>query len=223
MLKKERIDNTTAFFMTAVALILFDAPGGLINLIPVAGQILSDLISLLGFMTMCVWFVLRGVKFFSGENANKTVATGAVSLIIEAVPGLNALPALTFFVVRTILMVKSEDRVNALKESASGKISRALNRGLARPRDKTKTLDTIETPETQNESEGTEEGSEEGNMENPENEGNGAAEEAKSGGGLSQNSLPGQSNFAPDQESALSAIGSAGGSLSKNYGSTPSR
>jgi len=106
---KERIDNVTAGFMGAVSG-LFDLVGGLINFIPVVGQIGSTLIMIFGFLVMGFWLVLKGVKLVSG----KTATTGFVSVVIEAIPILNALPALTFFVVRTILMVKSEDKLSAL-------------------------------------------------------------------------------------------------------------
>lgn len=115
MANTERIDNTTAFLMVAVSATFDLTAGGATVLVVIDGGLTSGLISISGFLIMGFWLVLKGAKFLSGDNIQKKSATFFVSLIIEAIPAINALPALTLFVVRTILMVKSEDKIKKLK------------------------------------------------------------------------------------------------------------
>ncbi|MFA6898460.1 MAG: hypothetical protein WC250_03600, partial [Candidatus Paceibacterota bacterium] len=82
----------------------------------------------------------------------KKAGTLAFSIIIEAVPILNVLPALTFFVVRTIIMVKSEDKVNALKES-TGAVGKLAERGHSKSKGKSEKPDETPADEDGEESE----------------------------------------------------------------------
>ncbi len=100
-----KIDKITGAMMIAVA-VLFDIANAGINLIPVLGQILAVLISIVGYCTFTLWFWQRG----SGVVNPKRTATFFGSGIIEAIPVLNILPAITLGVFLTVSMVQLEDR-----------------------------------------------------------------------------------------------------------------
>ena len=101
----ERIDKTTGIIMVAVAL-LFDAANAGINLIPILGQILGVLVSIVAYCTFGFWFIKRGVGFANPKRAAAFFGSG----LIEAIPILNILPAVTIGVVLTVLMVQLEDK-----------------------------------------------------------------------------------------------------------------
>ncbi len=103
--QEPKIDKATGIVMIAVAA-LFDIANAGINLIPVLGQILAVLISIVGYCTFTLWFWKRGIGFVNP----KRTATFFGSGIIEAIPVLNILPALTVGVALTVGMVQLEDR-----------------------------------------------------------------------------------------------------------------
>ncbi len=102
---QNRIDPTTGGIMIAVAL-LFDAMNAGINLIPLLGQVLSVLISLVAYLTFGFWFLKLGVGFVNPKRA----ASFFGSALIEAIPLLNILPGITVGVALTILVVQLEDK-----------------------------------------------------------------------------------------------------------------
>lgn len=105
MEKQTRIPLVIAASMVVTAL-LFDLANGLINLIPFVGQVVSSIGGLLGMLTFWVWFQLQGVNFVSARRA---IALFGASLI-ELIPVLNVLPALTAGVITTIVLTNLEDR-----------------------------------------------------------------------------------------------------------------
>lgn len=87
------LKNITIGLMIVAAL-LFDAVQAIINLLPIAGQILSGFVSFFAFMTFWLWFRLNGLKFTSA----KRVSYMGGGFILELIPILNMLPAWTLAV-----------------------------------------------------------------------------------------------------------------------------
>lgn len=91
--KGTNLSYGTTFLLISTAL-FFDIFQFVINLIPVAGQIISTLITGLAFMTFWLWFRIKGLKF----NSPKRVLSIGLGTIIEAIPILNILPGWTIAV-----------------------------------------------------------------------------------------------------------------------------
>lgn len=110
--EEQEIKKVTAAFMIMVALI-FDAIQALINLIPIIGQVLSFFVSVFSFLTFYVWFKMNNVSF---SNSKRALKFGG-GMILEAIPVLNALPALTL----SVFMIISETRMKkALSQIPGG-------------------------------------------------------------------------------------------------------
>ena len=103
--KRNRIPSIVGAFMLGVSL-LFDGFQGGLDIIPFAGWLLADAVGCVGLLTMFLWFTFRGVKY--GGSAKKTILNFSTA-IIEFVPLLNALPALTLSTAMMIAMTKTED------------------------------------------------------------------------------------------------------------------
>jgi hypothetical protein len=110
---ESRISKSTSGLMIAVA-VLFDVANGLINLVPIAGQILSDFVTIVAYGTFWLWFTILGISMIDPKKALRFFGTGG----IEMIPVINALPALTLGVFLTISMVKLEDKGIALPTPA---------------------------------------------------------------------------------------------------------
>ncbi len=105
---QSRIDNITAGFMIAVA-IIFD----LLSLIPFV-NIVVDVAAVLLYG---IWFAIKGVGFINPRR----FATMMVTVIIEAIPAISFLPGFTIAIIVTILMIKSEDRLGISLPGVGGK------------------------------------------------------------------------------------------------------
>ncbi len=95
-----KISNFEAGLMIAVALII-DIVQFLLDLILI-GFILDPIISVFAYLMFWFWFKLRGVSFSNPKRA----AIGGISFLLELIPGLDMLPALTVGVVMTYLSTK---------------------------------------------------------------------------------------------------------------------
>ncbi len=95
--KEMRIDWITGFLMITTA-VFFD----LLSLIPIV-NIFVDVIAAL---TFGLWFILKNVPLINPRR----LATALIALIIEAVPAISALPAITIGVIIIILTVIVEDK-----------------------------------------------------------------------------------------------------------------
>ena len=96
--RPQRINNITAGFMIAVA-IVFD----LISIIP----FINILVDIVAWLVFGFWFALLGVGFINPRR----FAVMATSFIVGAIPVVSTLPELTVAIIVTILMVKSEDKL----------------------------------------------------------------------------------------------------------------
>ena len=102
---KKGLSSTTIWFMIVTALFFdtiqdFLLPLGIGYFIPVVA-----------YPTFWLWFKIHGISFFSMKRA-PTIGIGA---LIELIPGLDALPALTATVARIALTSKAEAVVSETK------------------------------------------------------------------------------------------------------------
>ena len=72
--------------------------------------VLSVLLTMIGYATLWLWLLMRGVPILSGKKMGDKFGTFFVSLIFESLPFLNALPGLSFWTIRMIVISRKEDR-----------------------------------------------------------------------------------------------------------------
>ncbi|GMU74074.1 MAG: hypothetical protein AMXMBFR44_2730 [Candidatus Campbellbacteria bacterium] len=95
--KKPRISKTSAVLMVATAIIL-----DLVSIIPAVGQALADVGS---FVIFLLWFLILGVPLVTPK---KLLTTG-LAYVIEVIPAISALPAITAGVIIMIVLTRAED------------------------------------------------------------------------------------------------------------------
>lgn len=82
---------------------VFLAAAGVLILAPATYFIASFLAPILGFLIFLFWFLSKGVNPFS--------ITGALLMLVEAVPFANLLPTITLVVWRTVRVSRKEDEL----------------------------------------------------------------------------------------------------------------
>jgi len=102
-MEKREITKITMGLMVVVALFYDIVQIGLSTL-PLAGWIISPLVSVFAFLTFYVWFKTYGRNFMTPKRA---LAMGG-GAIIEMIPILNILPAWTMAVLFLIGLEKAE-------------------------------------------------------------------------------------------------------------------
>lgn len=100
-----KINPSTKWFMVGVA-VFFDTLNALIQLIPVAGQIMAVCLGIFAELLFWFWFTINGVTF----NTKKALRFFGTN-ILEWIPLVNALPALTTSVILTLHQVKKDDEI----------------------------------------------------------------------------------------------------------------
>jgi hypothetical protein len=108
----------TWFLMGGVAL-FFDTTGALINLIPVAGQILEEGNDLFADATFWLWFTIKGSKY------SKKTMFG--TFILKFVPFLNMLPEYTLMII--MMYIQSKGKKVTAKIPGGKKTVSALEHG----------------------------------------------------------------------------------------------
>jgi hypothetical protein len=98
--------------------------GSLFFIIPIFYTVISLLSTLLAYFVFTIWFLLKGVNMWSFDNGQR-VGINLVSGIIELVPILNILPAITVMVWRHVKISQKEDQVKEADQAQ--KIQRQLN------------------------------------------------------------------------------------------------
>lgn len=138
---KSKIDNTTASLMIGTAL-FFDV----LSVIP----IVNFFSSFFAFMTFSVWFMIKGVGLINP----KKLATPVISVIIELIPAVSAIPSITLTILVTISIIKKEEGGLIGKiidpnviNLARNKVSRVKNPDVITPSRKTLEVDRIQTKE----------------------------------------------------------------------------
>lgn len=113
--KRDRLGIIHPPLMAGAALLLDLAQAfmQIFHFIPAVGNLLALvsgwLITMMGFLIFFLWFLLLGIPLL-GFNPSKGLVYGG-ALVTEAIPFLNALPALTLAVLTIIVIVKREDAV----------------------------------------------------------------------------------------------------------------
>ena len=96
--KKNRLGNFTIVILTALSIV-----ADLLTLIPGAG----DIVGWLFWGIMGVVFWMKGLGFVNP----KRLAVGAVSIIVELIPGFQALPTIAAGMIAVIAMTRAEDKL----------------------------------------------------------------------------------------------------------------
>lgn len=115
-MEEVRISKTTGILMLIVA-VFFDLLNAGVNLIPVAGQIMAELITIFAYCCLWFWFSLKGVSLVSKKRAFRFFGAS----IIEIIPILNVLPGITLSVFLTIAQVQLEDRTRLTQKNTDQK------------------------------------------------------------------------------------------------------
>lgn len=133
---KQRISIVAAFSLVAVALV-FDSTQDLalfLIVLPGIGAafdiVISWLVSTLAAIVFGVWFAILGVNYFTGKAPAKKLLIVLGCLIVELVPFLDALPAITFGVVALIIQTRLEDEPGNMGTLA-GSLLLATGAGMA--------------------------------------------------------------------------------------------
>ena len=113
--KKHKIGNIAAAILVLTAII-----ADLISLIPLGGDIVGPI------FWVCVSFYFW--KSGLGLINSRRLATSAISLVAELIPGIQELPAILLGIVVIIAMTRFEDKTGISVTSAvGGKSAGALN------------------------------------------------------------------------------------------------
>ncbi|HEY0011042.1 MAG TPA: hypothetical protein VGB97_04020 [Candidatus Paceibacterota bacterium] len=122
-----RVGTASAISLLTVELFL-DGVQFLINLIPVLGQVINLGVTFIGIFIASLWLFIfcDGVNYFTGKKAGLKVLGIMTGTVLELVPIVNALPALTLGVALVIIGTRMEDREKAkerkeVKEKAAAK------------------------------------------------------------------------------------------------------
>jgi len=107
-----RVGSFATGFSIVIAL-LFDCLQFILNFIPVMGQVVSWFITFFAFSIFTVFFALLGVNYFSGKKASAKIISFLSSAVIELVPIVNALPAMTLGIIGILVAVRYEDKAMA--------------------------------------------------------------------------------------------------------------
>lgn len=103
-MQESRIKDTTAMLMIGTAL-FFDALQAIVGWIPIAGNFLPGLLSIVIFLTFLLWFWINGIKMITPKRLGSLGLGG----IIEMIPFINILPAWTLTVVYLIGTTKIKE------------------------------------------------------------------------------------------------------------------
>jgi hypothetical protein len=98
--------------------------GILFLLIPLVYTAVSFISTLLAYFVFTIWFFLKGVNMWSFTNAQR-VGINLLSGIIEFLPLVNLLPAITVMVWRHVKISQVEDRIKEADQAK--KIQQQLN------------------------------------------------------------------------------------------------
>lgn len=116
--KKPKVNYRIGMF-SSVVLICIAGFFDILTLIPGLGDILGIV-----FWTIAsVYLYTKGVGMFSG----KKIATSAISFVVELIPAIQALPALTAGIIAVLLIIRIEDKTGM-------SIVKPMKKGVTPPR-----------------------------------------------------------------------------------------
>ncbi|MDB5189696.1 MAG: hypothetical protein JWN49_22 [Parcubacteria group bacterium] len=103
-----RIGFVAAAFMFMTALFL-DLTQILLSITGVF-ILASDLVTFMAAPAFGIWFLLLRVNYFGGKKAVAKVTAALVTVVVELVPVVDALPCITIGVISVIRSSRAEDR-----------------------------------------------------------------------------------------------------------------
>ena len=109
--KKPRISAIIAGMMVCMA-VLFDALqffATFLNIVPGLGIAVCWFLALFATVAFGVWFALSGVNYFTGKQAARKALVAISTVVVEFIPIIDALSAITSGVVLMILFSRLED------------------------------------------------------------------------------------------------------------------
>jgi len=118
-MEQKEISNTTLALMISVA-IFFDVLQFIIGLVPIAGQYISVMVTIIALPTFYLWFKIYGRSFMSPK---KVMALGC-GTIIELIPILNILPGWTVAVIFLVGIERAEKA--AIKILGKGSVGASI-------------------------------------------------------------------------------------------------
>lgn len=131
--KRERISPGSAFLLISSALFIDGAiflASLLDYILPSVGSIIAFLSSMLAYFIFGIVFVSKRVSLMTPKTAKRFFGTA----LIEMIPIVNYLPGLSFFVLRTVAVVRKEDMTYNKKNGAAIAAQQQKTRQLAQAR-----------------------------------------------------------------------------------------
>jgi len=109
---RKRIGALTAGLLFGIAGLL-DIIQFFVTFIPFVDVILDWFIAVIGLITFGIWFAMLDVNYFQGKKAAGKIAAVFGTAIVEMVPILDALPAITLGVLTVVFLTWNEDKAEA--------------------------------------------------------------------------------------------------------------
>ncbi len=78
---------------------------------------LSLMVAIIGYSTIGLWLLMKGVSPLSGNKATRKMTTLLVAAVIDIAPLLNALPGITLWTFFTIQASRAEDKERHVQET----------------------------------------------------------------------------------------------------------
>ena len=113
--ERHRIGKLEGVSMVSIAL-LFDGLQALFTFLLI-GLLVNWIFTFLAWLLFYIWFRINDVGFF--DTGVRKLITLFASVLIELIPGVNAIPAITLGLVILLIIVNSED---ALYNRTRGKV-----------------------------------------------------------------------------------------------------
>lgn len=114
---KQRISTVSAILMIMVAVII-DVAQFFVAFIPGVDVVLDFMLGVLGIFIFGIWFMFKGVNYFSGSKSGTKLASIFGTAIIELIPLVDALPGTTIGVATLIYATRAEDKEKIEKAAA---------------------------------------------------------------------------------------------------------
>jgi hypothetical protein len=122
--QKQTIGMIVAVLMVMLAL-LFDAAQFLatfLHILPVVGNaaavVFAWFITILATSIFAVWFALHDISYASGRGAGRRMLIALSAVVIELIPIIDALPAITIGVIGIIIESRIQDAQKAIAPKA---------------------------------------------------------------------------------------------------------
>lgn len=118
--------KTTFFLMFGVAAFV-DIIGILLTLVGI-GLVADSIVNPIAYFGFWLWCAMKGIKLL----AKKNIKAVAVTFVLELIPVINLLPAMTFMIVRTYInnkMPVAPNIVDDVKKGNTGGMASNIHKG----------------------------------------------------------------------------------------------